>query len=52
MHDTPTFIKNFQTELLYALFDATNAKDILDKTLEDELFCVTQTIDKDNDGRD
>ncbi len=44
--DTPTFIKNFQTELLYTLFDATNAKDILDRTLESALFCLTVTIDK------
>ena len=45
-HDTPTFIKNFQTELLYILFDAANAKDILDRTLESALFCLTRTIDK------
>ena len=44
--DTPTFIKNFQTELLYTLFDAINAKDILDRTLESVLFCLTVTIDK------
>lgn len=45
-HDTPKFIKEFQKELLYTLFDAANANDILDRTLEHALFCVTKTIDK------
>ena len=45
-HDTPAFIKNFQRELLYSLFDAANTKDILNRTLENALFCLTKTIDK------
>ncbi len=45
-HDTPTFIKNFQTELLYTLFAANSTREIIDGTLENALFCVTKTIDK------
>jgi DNA polymerase elongation subunit (family B) len=45
-HDTPNFIKQFQTELLYTLFDCDNIAEIYDKTLEDALFCITKTIDK------
>ena len=45
-HDTPNFIKQFQTELLYTLFDCDNAAEIYDKTLEEALFCITKTIDK------
>ena len=45
-HDTPAFIKNFQTELLYILFNAKDAKDIVNRTLEDALFCLTKTMDK------
>ena len=45
-HDTPNFIKQFQTELLYTLFDCENTVEIYDKTLEEALFCITRTIDK------
>ncbi len=45
-HDTPRFIKDFQTELLYTLFDADRTTEITDRTLENALFCVTKTIDK------
>ena len=45
-HDTPNFIKQFQTELLYTLFDCENTVEIYDKTLEEALFCITKTIDK------
>ena len=45
-HDSPNFIKDFQTELLYTLFDAHNIEEISEKTLEAALFCVTKTIDK------
>ena len=45
-HDTPKFIKDFQNELLYTLFDANNSSEIIDRTLENALFCVTKTIDK------
>ena len=45
-HDTPNFIKQFQTELLYTLFDCDNTSEIYDKTLEEALLCITKTIDK------
>ena len=45
-HDTPNFIKQFQTELLYTLFDCYNSAEIYEKTLEEALFCITKTIDK------
>ena len=45
-HDTPKFIKDFQRELLYTLFDANSTREIIDRTLENALFCVTKTIDK------
>ena len=45
-HDTPNFIKQFQTELLYTLFDCDNTAEIYDKTLEEALLCITKTIDK------
>ncbi|MGI8833453.1 MAG: DNA polymerase domain-containing protein [Nitrososphaeraceae archaeon] len=45
-HDTPNFIKEFQTELLYTLFACENSIEIYDKTLEDALLCQTKTIDK------
>ena len=45
-HDTPNFIKDFQTGLLYTLFDADSAKEITERTLEKALLCVTKTIDK------
>jgi DNA polymerase elongation subunit (family B) len=45
-HDNPNFIKDFQTELLYILFDADNLKDINNRILENALLCVTKMIDK------
>jgi DNA polymerase I len=45
-HDTPNFIKQFQTELLYTLFNCDNSTEIYDKTLEEALLCITKTIDK------
>ena len=45
-HDTPKFIKVFQRELLFMLFDANSTTEIIDRTLENALFCVTKTIDK------
>ena len=45
-HDTPDFVKQFQTELLFTLFDCDKSEDISNKTLENALFCVTKTIDK------
>ena len=45
-HDTPKFIKDFQKELLYTLFDADSSVEIIERTLENALLCVTKTIDK------
>ncbi len=45
-HDAPEFIKKFQKELLYTLFDADSSTDIINRTLENALFCVTKTIDR------
>jgi DNA polymerase elongation subunit (family B) len=45
-HDTPEFIKEFQTELLHILFGCKTINDIFSKTLDDALLCVTQTIYK------
>ncbi len=45
-HDTPNFIEDFQTEILYTLFDADTSTEIFDKTLENSLLGVTTTIDK------
>jgi len=45
-HDSPNFIKDFQTELLYTLFDADSSTEITERSLENALFCVTKTIDK------
>jgi DNA polymerase elongation subunit (family B) len=43
-HDTTGFIKEFQTELLYTLFDCNESADIFNETLENPLFCVTKTV--------
>jgi DNA polymerase elongation subunit (family B) len=45
-HDTPAFIKEFQSELLYTLFECDSSEQIFGKTLENALLCVTKTIDK------
>lgn len=45
-HDTPKFIKEFQTELLFTLFDCKNAKEIMNKGYENALLQVTKAIDK------
>jgi DNA polymerase elongation subunit (family B) len=45
-HDTPPFIKEFQAELLYTLFDCKSIDDIFKKTLDDALLYVTQAMDK------
>ena len=45
-HDTPNFIKQFQTELLYTLFNCDNSAEIYEKTLEEALLGITKTIDK------
>jgi len=45
-HDAPNFIKEFQTELLYTLFDCKNSAEVLSKGYENALLLVTRTIDK------
>ena len=45
-HDTPKFIKGFQTELLSILFDCKDVKEIIDKGYENTLLLVTKAIDK------
>jgi DNA polymerase elongation subunit (family B) len=44
-HDIPAFIKRFQTQLLYTLFDCKYASEILTKGYENALLLVTQAID-------
>jgi DNA polymerase elongation subunit (family B) len=39
------FIKRFQTNLLYTLFDCKDSSEILTKGYENALLLVTQTID-------
>jgi DNA polymerase elongation subunit (family B) len=45
-HDAPNFIKEFQTELLYTLFDCKDSVEVLSKGYENALLLVTKTIDK------
>jgi DNA polymerase-2 len=45
-HDAPNFIKEFQTELLYTLFDCKDSAEIVSKGYENALLLVTKTIDK------
>lgn len=45
-HDTPNFIKEFQTELLFTLFDCKDSTDLISKGYENALLIVTTTIDK------
>jgi DNA polymerase elongation subunit (family B) len=44
-HDTPDFIKRFQTQLLCTLFDCKDSSEILTKGYENALLLVTQAID-------
>jgi DNA polymerase elongation subunit (family B) len=44
--DAPNFIKEFQTELLYTLFDCNNSAEVLSKGYDNALLLVTRTIDK------
>jgi DNA polymerase elongation subunit (family B) len=45
-HDTPRFIKKFQTELLNTLFDCKDTEEVANKGYEDALLLVTKAIDK------
>jgi DNA polymerase elongation subunit (family B) len=44
-HDSPTFIKQFQTSLLLTLFDCNNSEEVLKTGYETALLYVTQSID-------
>jgi DNA polymerase elongation subunit (family B) len=44
-HDVPAFIKRFQTQLLYTLFDCKDSSEILTIGYENALLLVTQAID-------
>ena len=44
--DAPNFIKEFQTELLYTLFDCKDSAEVISKGYENALLLVTKTIDK------
>jgi DNA polymerase elongation subunit (family B) len=44
-HDVPAFIKRFQTQLIYTLFDCKDSSEILAKGYENALLLVTQAID-------
>ena len=45
-HDSPSFIKQFQTQLLYTLFDCEDSDEVVTKGYDDALILVTQAIDK------
>ena len=45
-HDSPNFIKVFQCEILYALFDCVDSSEVLSKGYDNALLVVTKTIDK------
>ena len=45
-HDTPKFIKGFQTRLLSTLFDYKDVKEIMNKGYENAILLVTKIIDK------
>jgi len=45
-HDVPNFIKEFQSELLYTLFDCNDSVEVLSKGYENTVLIVTPTIDK------
>jgi DNA polymerase elongation subunit (family B) len=45
-HDIPNLIKQFQTELLYTLFNCKDSDEVVSKGYENALLLVTKTIDK------
>ena len=49
-HDSPAFIKEFQTTLLSKLFDCNSYEDVLTNGYQNALLYITQTIDKLMDG--
>jgi DNA polymerase elongation subunit (family B) len=44
-HDVHAFIKRFETQLLYTLFDCKDSSEILTKGYQNALLLVTQAID-------
>jgi DNA polymerase elongation subunit (family B) len=44
-HDIPAFIKRFQTQVLYTLFDCRDSSEVQTKGYENSLVLVTQAID-------
>jgi hypothetical protein len=44
-HGVHAFIKRFETQLLYTLFDCKDSSEILTKGYENALLLVTQAID-------
>jgi DNA polymerase elongation subunit (family B) len=44
-HDVPAFIKRFQIQFLYTLFDCKDSSEILTRGYENALLLVTQAID-------
>jgi DNA polymerase elongation subunit (family B) len=51
-HDSPSFIKQFQTQMLYTLFDCENSDEVVTKGYDDALILVTHAIDKIMTGED
>ena len=45
-HDTPKFIREFQTEVLHTLFDCKNLDEVKSIGYEKALLLVTKTIDR------
>jgi DNA polymerase elongation subunit (family B) len=45
-HDIPNFVKQFQIELLYTLFDCKDSAEVVSKGYENCLLLVTRAIDK------
>jgi DNA polymerase elongation subunit (family B) len=45
-HDIPNLIKQFQTELLYTLFNCKDSDEVVSKGYENSLLLVTKAIDK------
>ncbi|MFL6327220.1 MAG: DNA polymerase domain-containing protein [Nitrososphaeraceae archaeon] len=50
-HDIPNFIKQFQTQFLYTLFDCKDSSEIATKGYENALLHVAQAIDTIVGGR-
>jgi DNA polymerase elongation subunit (family B) len=51
-HDIPNIIKQFQTELLYTLFNCKDSAEVISKGYENCLLLVTKAIDKIMTGED